>query len=395
MIEISETHPSLQKQTYLWAMATWIVIALNPFYIWGYTPQFQALIAGVCLVLFSLKKNIALREYFFGLLFSLMVFLFYYFYGASILGCLYFMAGYLIFYCIPQNEVLSIFRKSKRLIAILLLPGICIWFLHHLSGDNKLFLLGPLPEYKIPDQLKAQNGVGYFVYPTTVVLDYMLDNPFYRFFGFFDEPGALGTFAALLLAADRFNLKSRSNLIIFISGILSLSMAFFILSLAYFAIKAVRGNKRNIVLLSVMVALVMLSAQNDYLKTVMYDRFAYKSEGLAGDNRNTDGFNKLFAEWQSSDTRSLIFGSEKEDDSGSASFKKIIFHSGILGTAFFVLTLLGFALRHRVLSNMNGMAFSLLLILSIVQRPLVIAPAFLLLIAAAGCREMSLNKSPL
>ena len=79
MIEISETHPTLQKKTYLWAMATWIVIALNPFYIWGYTPQFQALTAGVCLVLFFLKKNIALREYFFGLLFSVMVFLFYYF----------------------------------------------------------------------------------------------------------------------------------------------------------------------------------------------------------------------------------------------------------------------------------------------------------------------------
>jgi hypothetical protein len=169
-------------------------------------------------------------------------------------------------------------------------------------------------------------------------------------------------------------------------------MAFFILSLAYFAIEAVRGNKRNIVLLSVMVGLVILSSQNDYLKTLMYDRFAYKSEGLAGDNRNTEGFNELFSEWESSDARSLIFGSEKEDDSGSASFKKIIFHSGILGTTFFVLTLLGFALRHRVFLNPNGVAFSMLLVLSIVQRPLVIAPAFLLLIAAAGCREVSGRK---
>ncbi|SEH97853.1 hypothetical protein AB3464_14255 [Pseudomonas asplenii] len=375
---------SVQNRFYLYALALWVFIALNPFYIWGYTPECQALIAGICLFLFFFNMKLHLQTFCTGLFFSGLVFFFYYFYGASPLGCLYFFASYFVFYCLSPDVVLSVFKLSKRLIAVLLIPGLFVWAVHHLTGDNRIFSLGPLPDYKMPDQLKLQAGVGYVVYPMTVVLDYMLDNPFYRFFGFFDEPGALGTFSALLLAADKFNLKSRSNLVIFVSGVLSLSMAFFILSFSCFVLEIVRERKKGLVLLGVMGLLIALSAQNEYLKTQVYDRFSYSSDGLAADNRNTEGFNKLFSEWESSGTESILFGSKENDGSGSASFKKIIFNSGLVGTFFFISSLLAFALRHKVLSSFDGFFFSLLLTLSILQRPLVIAPAFLLVIAAAG-----------
>lgn len=376
------------EKIYFTSMVMWAFLSLNPFYIWGETPFFQALIAMIGLPLFFWKRSVDLKVLCVGFLSSILVFLFYYFYGASLLGCIYFFFSYLVFYCLSRPDVDIIFKQCRIFIACLLFPGILIWLVHHISGDKLLFSLGPLPAYKMPDPLKLQAGVGYVVYPMTVVLDYMLKSPFYRFFGFFDEPGALGTFAALMLAADRFSLKSFSNLVIFVSGLLSLSMAFFVLAFIYFVFEAIRGDRKSIFLIIFMMFMVVISSQNDYLKTQVYDRFSYGSEGLVGDNRNTAGFNEAFAEWERSDMTQILFGSDKQDDSGSASFKKIPFQSGILGTFFFAAGLLLFSLRQGLFLSISGVSFLLLLCFSILQRPLVLFPGFLLLIAAAGSTGM-------
>ena len=97
--------------------------------------------------------------------------------------------------------------------------------------------------------------------------------PVYRFMGPFDEPGVLGTISALLLSADKLNLNKNSNKIIFFSGLISLSLAFYVLISLYFILAMVlKLNKRNIlfIILAILFKYVLSSENNkkssQYLK---------------------------------------------------------------------------------------------------------------------------------
>lgn len=47
-----------------------------------------------------------------------------------------------------------------------------------------------------------------------------------RFFGYYDEPGVVGTLSGLILMTRKFNLKKLINIPIFIGGLLSFSLFF-------------------------------------------------------------------------------------------------------------------------------------------------------------------------
>ena len=70
-----------------------------------------------------------------------------------------------------------------------------------------------------------------------------------RLCGICNEPGLFGTISALVLCANGLNLKDKKNIIIFIAGILSFSVAFFIIIFAYYFIKNINKVQNIFILL--------------------------------------------------------------------------------------------------------------------------------------------------
>src|SRR5690606_28258663 len=65
-----------------------------------------------------------------------------------------------------------------------------------------------------------------------------------RFYSIFDEPGTLGTLSAFVLYGNRYMFRRKENLIILIGGILTFSLAFYILLIAGLFIQNIRNIKQ-------------------------------------------------------------------------------------------------------------------------------------------------------
>lgn len=112
----------------------------------------------------------------------------------------------------------------------------------------------------------------------------------FRLCGIFNEPGYLGTVLAFVLIVDNLNIKKRENLILFIAGCCTLSMAFFVLLLIYLALISYK-KKWPVIILAVIlllyfVVLPSIATSNSALGTLL-QRFSFVDGLLAGDNRST------------------------------------------------------------------------------------------------------------
>lgn len=79
-----------------------------------------------------------------------------------------------------------------------------------------------------------------------------------RLCGMYDEPGMVGTIAALMLAVRGFEVKGWRSVLLWLAGILSLSLAFVILAVVGFAVRAVAIRRVQPLLLAAPVALTSL-----------------------------------------------------------------------------------------------------------------------------------------
>ena len=218
---------------YFFLIAIFAVIGLNPYYIWGTLQLFYTIsLALLILSSFYFKVIFSNRKFSLSPIIFILVFYFSFSNGASVLGATGISAGIAFIFSIKNNYLVSIFYRFKQIYAFILIPGLILWVLHQFLGNDFLYL-GKFDESAIPNQLKVDAGQGYALYPFTVVLDYMLYQPIYRFMGPFDEPGVVGTISAIVLAANKFKLKNKSDFIVLFSGVASLSLAFYLMSFIY------------------------------------------------------------------------------------------------------------------------------------------------------------------
>ena len=140
----------------------------------------------------------------------------------------------------------------KKLVAVFIVPGIVFWFIHSAIGDPYLFSIGIVPDNIVPNSLKVLHGEYYLKYPLSLNLSSFLGQTVYRLLGPYDEPGVIGTLAALILSADNFRLNSKSNLILIIAGILSFSLTFYILTVLYFFLKGALRPKMFVIFAAIL-----------------------------------------------------------------------------------------------------------------------------------------------
>ncbi|MEE7568473.1 hypothetical protein IV508_02595 [Citrobacter werkmanii] len=242
-----------------------------------------------------------------------------------------------LFLVLPIDRLIEIAKNFRKIFILSLIPGLIIYLLLVLGFD--------LP-YTILDAhnvLKDSLGIYYRDYGGTVALSHLIittgTSTIIRFSGMLDEPGLLGTICALLLLADRINLKRISNVILLVSGIVSISLAFYLLIL----LGVILQGKRRITSLFV----VFILGVSVYYSPV-YDNFLKKRLDTDGtgmilkDNRVSDCFQSYYDNFTKSDDISLMLGNGNnahlDTNCDVSSYKMYVYDYGYLG--FFILVIL-------------------------------------------------------
>ena len=210
-----------------------------------------------------------------------------------------------------------------------------------------------------------------------------------RLCGLFNEPGYFGTMLALFLIADHVNLRRIENIVLLIAGILTFSLAFFILVIIALVYKGFHSKRGVliIVLFAVALAVALPNLADKYPEIeALIMRFTFEDGEWVGDNRTTDVVDITFKQMiNNGDKLFLGFGSGYTnylDETGTSSYKGFIIDFGLMGSfLIWGLLLVSSLLTIKPLNDKKYRYFFLLcFFMSIYQRPYVVAITYLVVL---------------
>jgi hypothetical protein len=287
------------------------------------------------------------------------------------------------FFLLSESAKKTVYLNFKRLFAISLISSI-FFFIVLNTGMNL-----PYSILEATHQGKASQGFFYINYPGSVFIARDTSS-FYRLGGMFDEPGVVGTIGALLLAGDNFKFKGRKdNLIILIGGILSFSLAFYLLVIIGVAIKFLNKGlaKFSFFLFTFIVifyTVLTLETNNYFINKYIQERIFVEDEIIMS-NRANETFDYGFDSFINGDSRYVLFGhgdkmaSKNPYISGSYHYKMLIYDYGILGFFLIIAWLIVASIKMNKF-NKECLLMLLLFLISIYQRPYVLTFDYILLL---------------
>lgn len=370
--------------------AVYIFLLLQPYFIWGkiwiLIPFLLMLLIYKIIFFVPIKIETAVISIFLFILTAA----YYYLNDASYGWILLVSLSVLLFSLLTKRELLEVYTKFKVLFVIFLIPSILYWVIHILGYNLENISLGVVSNHDVPNQLKVLAGMHYIKLPGAVVLHYMLHWPIYRNQGLYQEPGFLGTLAALILTAEGYRLKKNiQNIIIFIAGISSLSFAFFVLSAFYILFK----NKKLIIpifLAFVVIYTILVKSETDMnpiVKAYTVGRIQMVINGNPDGNNRAIHLGKNWESWQSSNIEGILFGIGQTEE--GASWKSILIRSGLSGSVILILVYFIFLLKIKFKEiEKFHYIFILTFILSIYQRQDILN-LYMLLIFIVGAVELN------
>jgi len=207
----------------------------------------------------------------------------------------------------------------------------------------------------VPDDLfyPPMQNYGIFILLSS---DGRFDN-FFRFQSVFTEPGHLGTISAILLYVNRYELKRKSVLVIFISVLLSLSFAAYVLAGLGYLICIIAKSKnfyKTILKIGIVTTLVFVLGLYYYerhpdsiFSIVVLSRFGFgdgitATEALEG---RTRGINHFYETQFLTSTRSFLWGANLTESQhfvlfgrgGVNSYRVFLIQNGIIAMILLLL----------------------------------------------------------
>jgi len=281
----------------------------------------------------------------------------------------------IVLFCISDDIIK---RETFKVVRILLIIESVFGILSFL-----LFITGILPPFTVVDFYEEGSTNLYMNYYFSVL--YVTPNEtLCRLCGLFNEPGWLGTICALCLIADGVNFRRIGNILIFIAGVLSLSLAFWLLLFIYFLSYSI-GEKKFIYLVGLTVLVVVLALgavtffnENESI-TRFLGRFTFENGSFAGDDRTSDEFMKVWREVKNDSTKMFLGVDHYAGDMSTSSYLQYIVNYGIIGASFF---LVPFIIISFIIARKNRYSLYLLLcfLASTYQRPQVFTLAYFIVL---------------
>jgi hypothetical protein len=312
-----------------------------------------------------------------------------------------------------QEHLRRAFGWFQWLFALSLLPGMVLWLLALAGVPLELRYTDPPPD------IRQRGDTGYLELPGAVfILTNSLVLPhggvLFRLCGMYDEPGTVGTIAALCLAVTRFRVTDFRGAVCLAAGAMSLSVAFAIL-VGLGAIATAAAAKRPRLLAATLVCalagalplsgLRSSDPSGSNITVFMSGRFAPSTPdgvrqhfapapewGLRNtpglDSRTQPGMRPLLDKWAGSGAATLLFGVAADASivhaPGSSVWYRVLTDFGIVG---FVGAFLLFAWPSIVLWRSGRLdagvvIFCALFLMSFYQRPIIWLPAQMLIYLA-------------
>jgi hypothetical protein len=238
------------------------------------------------------------------------------------------------FLLINRKATLIYFKWFKNIFVLSLLISLIVYvavvFFSIPIGYN---LISPLNEGK---------GLNYIQYPF-LVSERLLGFNYYniRFCGMFDEPGVVGTLTIIILFAERFNLRSKQNIILLIAGLLSFSLYFYIVGLVYYL--AFSKGKYRLSMVFLFIVFYLFTSQYVLVNKLIWSRFTIENGKLSGDSRSSEMLDNTYDKLLVSNDllwgKGIKYAFDYAD--GSASFKLVVIAYGLV---FLVVVLMAFSI---------------------------------------------------
>lgn len=344
-----------------------LFIVARPFYFW-HTPI--PVLVYLVLLIYLLIKSSNKSHSIFLFIFAFCLYLFYTFNaGQNINGSIVLLSISFLF-IISESLLINVYDKFIKVLAILLVPSIIQYILVKFVGFN-------FPYTIIQPLLLAKD----FTYNAYWFFTNDNMNPFTmlpRFFGYFDEPGLLGTFCGMILVSRKYKLNDIFNLILFISGILTFSLYFYILSILYFFFFT-QFKYRWLYLISLVVLLLFIYfyLQDTVVGDLFLSRFIIEDGKMVGNTRTSDNFDYIFSQFLH--TSDIWFGRGSgyalKITNDICSYKALIIEYGILFFIMYILLFVVIAYKHLRFSRAYY-AWLLLFLTCIYQRPVISKPEY-------------------
>lgn len=146
--------------------------------------------------------------------------------------------------------------------------------------------------------------------------------------GLFNEPGFYGTMAALVLIIENLNLKRKGNVILLVSSIFTLSMAFFVLVGGFVVISNLRRPVRIVYMVILFLVLVLILHHFEFISSdvieTFIDRFTIEDGNFKGNNRSTDRLDVFYdSVYTNIDLFLFGYGPSLDYDFGAVSSYKV------------------------------------------------------------------------
>ncbi len=208
-----------------------------------------------------------------------------------------------------KEEIINIYHSFRKLFIILTIPSLIV-LIFYIFGFQDI-----IPSYSV------NLGRPFIIYPGTAVqpveINHIGSFQFYRISGFQTEPGWLSGICLFILVAERFDLNKKYNLIILLIGLISFSLAFYILFFSFVLLDFLIN--RNIIVLKrmrIVIVIVIIFVSSGLAKTYISKRYekVVNSKNIESEMRTTVSSKVFFAYFFNQKTAKILLGNGHRED---------------------------------------------------------------------------------
>lgn len=223
---------------------------------------------------------------------------------------------------------------------------------------------------------RFEGDAHYFYQGILNIFPYYYTYSIARFQAFTEEPGLVGTLCAFMIACMNSQKQRWQFVVILISGILSLSLAFYMLFGLWILYNAINSKSTKNIILVLFVLVPVYFYFRAPIEEAVFDRVAGQSSISAVDNRANETFSKAFDEFLTSSDVLFghglryfhsTFGHVEGESSGNAGAKPFIYSYGMFSMALLFIV---FSFTFLKINGYNRRSYFILLLfwLSFYQR---------------------------
>lgn len=374
MSYMGAVNTNVQKSNGLeWMAAIMLFLFIPPYFMWGIMSSYYLsipLTLLLCLLFYKKKRRFSKTDKKLILLFAIT--LFYYtlnglLHGTNIMGVIarLLVLAYIAVPFAKESFSKQVYSKFLSILSIVL--GISLL-------SYILFFTGVISPIGVITQQEGEVLETFDVYPLLVV---QRGFDFLRFSGPFVEPGEVGTLSAILLCVQRFNFKDKRIIPIFISGLLSFSLFFYVLVIVYGGIYLLTIKKNYFVFIlfgALLVGFYLKTKDDPVLYPLIWERIEWdeQNQQFKGDTRKGADVDDYYDNFKK--TPQYWTGASKEEVArfwrivgSTSSYKVVVITDGMIFLALYLLFFIFYAYHYRR-SNKEFLLFVLVLLANTYQR---------------------------